>query len=60
MEEMIDEEFVSGFCKMQNQSRMVICEVKYNADGTKEVLSSDCAWKTCEHGKTCLLMGQVL
>ena len=39
----VDEMFVSGFCKMQNQSRMVICEVRTRNDGTKEILSSDCA-----------------
>lgn len=60
MEENITEEFVSGFCKVQNQSRMVICEVQTHEDGTKEVLSSDCAWGKCEHSRTCLLMGQIL
>ena len=35
----VDEMFVSGFCKMQNQSRMVICEVRTRNDGTKEILS---------------------
>lgn len=54
-----DEVFVSGFCKMQNQSRMVICEVRTRKDGTKEILSSDCAWGKCEHSRTCLLMGQI-
>lgn len=55
----IQEEFVSGFCKMQNQSRMVICETRIQKDGTKEILSSDCAWGACEHSRTCLLMGQI-
>lgn len=55
----VDEMFVSGFCKMQNQSRMVICEVRIRNDGTKEILSSDCAWGKCEHSRTCLLMGQI-
>ena len=55
----VDEMFVSGFCKMQNQSRMVICEVRARNDGTKEILSSDCAWGKCEHSRTCLLMGQI-
>lgn len=55
----VDEMFVSGFCKMQNQSRMVICEVRTRNDGTKEILSSDCAWGKCEHSRTCLLMGQI-
>lgn len=55
----VDEMFVSGFCKMQNQSRMVICEVRTRNDGTKEILFSDCAWGKCEHSRTCLLMGQI-
>lgn len=55
----IDEEFVSGFCKMQNQPRMVICEVRTRRDGTKEILSSDCAWGKCEHSRICLLMRQI-
>lgn len=60
MEETVTEEFVSGFCKLQNQSRMVICEVQVGEDGKKEVLSSDCAWGKCEHSRTCLLMGQIV
>lgn len=60
MEENVTEEFVSGFCKLQNQSRMVICEVCVKEDGAKEILSSDCAWGKCEHSRTCLLMGQIV
>ena len=33
-----EEEFVSGFCKMQNQTRMVICETLLLENGKKEVL----------------------
>lgn len=60
MEERVTEEFVSGFCKQQNQSRRVICEVELHEDGTKEVLSSDCAFGRCEHSKSCLLMKNIL
>lgn len=56
----IDEEFVSGFCKMQNQTRMVICEIEEKEDGSKEVLSSDCAYGKCEHSRDCMLMGQII
>ena len=31
----VDEMFVSGFCKMQNQSRMVICEVRTEMTGRR-------------------------
>lgn len=58
--EEVEEEFLSGFCKMQNQGRMVICEVRRRPDGTKEILSSDCAWGRCEHTGTCQLMGQLM
>ena len=60
MEKTVKEEFVSGFCKLQSQTRMVICELEETEDGRKTVLSSDCAYGKCEHSKDCLLMGQVL
>lgn len=60
MDKEITEEFASGFCKMQNQSRRVMCEVSVGEDGKKEILSSDCAWGRCEHSKTCLLIGQIV
>lgn len=60
MEDHISEEFVSGFCKLQNQTRMVICEIETGEDGKKAVVSSDCAYGKCEHSRDCLLIGQVL
>ncbi len=60
MEENISEEFISGFCKAQNQTRMVICEIETGEDGKKTVVSSDCAYGRCEHSRDCLLMRQVL
>ena len=59
MEDHIIEEFLSGFCKMQNQTRTVICELEETENG-REFLSSDCAYGTCEHSKDCLLMRQIL
>lgn len=56
---MITEEIVSGFCKLQNQTRMVICEVEQKEDGGRELISSDCAYGKCEHSRDCLLMGQI-
>lgn len=55
----ITEEFISGFCKAQNQTRMVICELEVQEDGSTELLSSDCAYGVCEHSGDCLLMGQL-
>lgn len=60
MEERITEEVISGFCKQQNQTRMVICEIEELPDGKKRVLSSDCAYGKCEHSGDCLLMGQLV
>lgn len=59
MEEHITEEFLSGFCKMQNQTRMVICEVERQGEEVKQILFSDCAYGVCEHSRDCLLMGQL-
>lgn len=56
----IEEEFVSGFCKLQNQTRMVICEIEYEESGKRTVVSSDCAYGKCEHTRDCLLMGQAV
>ena len=45
----ITEEFISGFCKMQNQTRTVICEMEIQEDGSRKLYSSDCAYGACEH-----------
>lgn len=55
----ITEEFISGFCKAQNQTRMVICEIEQMEDGSRQLLSSDCAYGKCEHSQNCLLMRQL-
>lgn len=60
MEKEITEEFISGFCKMQNQTRTVICEMEIQEDGSRKLYSSDCAYGACEHSGDCLLMGQML
>ena len=52
----IEESFVSGFCKAQNQTRMVICEFEKKSDGTRVFLDSDCAYGCCPHSGDCLLM----
>lgn len=56
----ITEAFVSGFCKAQNQSRMVLCEYRQEPDGTKTFLESDCAYGTCSHSRQCALMEQAI
>ena len=53
------EEFFSGFCKTQNQTRMVMCEFEMR-DGKKIFLESDCAFGTCPYSSTCVLMGEAL
>ena len=59
MEHEITEEFISGFCKAQNQSRSLICEMEVMPDGSKKLLSTDCAYGKCEHTGDCLLMKQL-
>ena len=55
----IEEEFVSGFCKMQNQTRMVICETEKLENGKKKIVYTDCAYGKCEHTGDCLLIKQI-
>lgn len=50
------EEFISGFCKAQNQSRTVLCEFEVAPDGSRQMVSCDCAFGKCQHTKDCLLM----
>lgn len=50
------EEFFSGFCKAQNQTRTVLCEFEIRSDGSKVLLSSDCVYGKCSHTQDCLLM----
>lgn len=52
----IEEEIRNGFCKAQNQIRMVICEYEEKTDGSREFLSADCAYGKCPHTGDCLLM----
>ena len=54
------EEFYSGFCKAQNQTRMVVCEFELLPDGERRLLESDCAYGKCAHSAECLLMKQAL
>ena len=56
----ITEEFVSGFCKAQNQTRMVICEYRQEAGGTRIFLDSDCAYGACPHSGECVLMKEAV
>ncbi|HIR28724.1 MAG TPA: ubiquinone biosynthesis protein UbiE [Candidatus Choladousia intestinigallinarum] len=56
----IEEEFVSGFCKKQNQTRTVLCELEVDAEGNRRLSEADCAYGKCEHSKTCGLMGQIV
>lgn len=56
----IEETFVTGFCKAQNQTRMVVCEWEQKPDGSREFLDSDCAYGACPHSGDCLLMRQAL
>ncbi|MDO5346383.1 MAG: ubiquinone biosynthesis protein UbiE [Lachnospiraceae bacterium] len=54
----IGETFVTGFCKAQNQTRMVVLEFEQKEDGTRVFLDSDCAYGKCPHSRDCLLMAQ--
>ncbi|MCC8067047.1 MAG: ubiquinone biosynthesis protein UbiE [Clostridiales bacterium] len=54
------EEFMSGFCKKQNQTRTVLCEFGSGEDGKRNLLSSDCDYGCCEHSKDCRLMAAAL
>ncbi len=57
---MEEEQFVSGFCKAQNQSRMVECIFEVAADGSRRLTETDCAYGNCPHTDDCLLMKNVL
>lgn len=52
------EEFISGFCKRQNQTRMVLCEFEFAEDGDRKLLSSDCDYGKCEYSRDCRLMAE--
>lgn len=56
----IVEEFVNGFCKEQNQSRIVLCEYRREPDGTRTFLESDCAYGNCIHSGQCQLMARAV
>lgn len=54
----IEEKFISGFCRAQNQTRMVVCEFERKPDGSMVFLGSDCAYGACPHSGVCSLMAQ--
>lgn len=57
MEE-IREEFLSGFCRQQNQGRTVTCE--FQITGAGAILSFvDCGYKDCVHKGSCLIAEQI-
>ena len=51
------EEMYSGFCKTLNETRTVFFEFE-NRGGKRFFAHADCAYGTCPHSKTCLLMKQ--
>jgi len=57
---MISEEFFSGFCKAQNQTRTVLCEYETDREGHKAFTGSDCAYARCPHAAECLLMKEAV
>ena len=57
---MEEEIFVSGFCKVQNQTRTVLVEISRDEKGEITFAESDCAYGNCPHTGDCLLMRQAL
>ncbi len=57
---MEEEQFVSGFCKAQNQTRMVECIFSVDPDGKRELTETDCAYGKCPHSGDCLLIRNAL
>ncbi len=53
---MEEERFISGFCKAQNQTRMVICVFETTGEGEENLVETDCAWGVCEHSESCQLI----
>ncbi len=54
------EEFISGFCKRQNQTRTVLCEFEIVGEGSRKLVESDCDYGRCEHSRSCRLMQEAL
>ena len=59
MQDDYTEEAYSGFCKTLNETRTVFCEFE-RKDGKLCLTQADCAYGTCPHTKTCLLMNQAI
>lgn len=54
----IKEEFLSGFCRQQNQGRSVTCEFQITEEGAR-LSFVDCGYKNCVHKGSCLIAGQI-
>ncbi|MDO4475154.1 MAG: ubiquinone biosynthesis protein UbiE [Lachnospiraceae bacterium] len=55
----IREETVSGFCKAQNQTRRIFCELEEDEQGKLRIVDTDCAYGNCPHTGDCLLMANL-
>ncbi len=55
--EEVAEEMYSGFCKALNETRTVFCEF-IEKGGERFLSQADCAYGTCPHTQSCLLMKQ--
>lgn len=50
----VTEQFISGFCKSQNQTRTVLCEYEQMEAGCA-LISMDCFFEGCEHYAACVI-----
>lgn len=52
------EEFVSGFCRVQNQGRTVTCELKKEEQGWM-ISWVDCGFPNCLHKGSCQIAKEI-
>lgn len=54
----IVEEFISGFCRTSNETRMVECEYERQPDGSLKLTEFDCSYEKCPNSGACLIYRQ--
>ena len=51
----IEEAFISGFCRTSNETRTVVCEYERGADGALTLTEFDCNYEKCPNSSACLI-----
>ena len=56
----MEEVFISGFCRSSNETRTVACEYERGPDGFLKLTEFDCNHEKCPNSSACLIYKEAL